>query len=187
MPAFRCRSGAAARTRARQTARVSPAEPHPEVVRALAAAGVRYTLRRHADLPGPVRSPAEFAAALGVAPERIAKTLLVRCAGPGGALARVVAPAPARVDLKAAAARLGCSRVELASREALAEALGHPPTGVSPFGAPGVPVLVDAELMGHSTVLVGGGAPAVEVEVAPGDLVAATGAVVLRLSAQALS
>ncbi|HEX2204054.1 MAG TPA: YbaK/EbsC family protein [Longimicrobium sp.] len=156
-------------------------EPHPEVVRALEAAGVPFTLRRHAGVPGPVRSPADFAAALGYAPERIAKTLLVRCAG-GGALALVVAPAPARVDLKAAAARLGCARVELAPRELLAERLGYPPTGVSPFGARGLPVLVDASLLEHPTVVVGGGAAAVEVEVAPGDLVAATGAEALALA-----
>ena len=33
------------------------------------------------------------------------------------------------------------------ARELLAERLGYPPTGVSPFGARGLPVLVDASLL----------------------------------------
>ena len=157
------------------------AEPHEQVVRALEAAGVPFVVRRHADHAAEIRAPADFAAALGYAPERIAKALLVRCRGPGDVFALVVVPAPARVDLAAVAGWMGCPRVELAGKQELAERLGYPPTGVSPLGARGVPVLMDRGLLEFPTVLVGGGAVGVEIELAPRHLREAAEAEVMVL------
>jgi Cys-tRNA(Pro)/Cys-tRNA(Cys) deacylase len=145
---------------------------HPRVAAALA--GVPHTVHRHADQATPIRSPADFAAALGYPLARIAKTLLVQ-AGQGERYALVVAPVTVRLDLRRAAAVLDAPRLRLAPADAPVRLLGYPPTGVSPLGAPGYPVLVAAALLDHPTILVGAGVAGVEIEMSPTDLLAVTG------------
>lgn len=153
---------------------------HSHVTDALAHAGVPYRPRRHADVPGPIRTPADFAAALGYPVARITKTLFLRDAGTS-AYALVTCPVPAKLDLAAVTRHLGWRRPQLAAREELLARTDYPPTGVSPLGVPGVPVLLDASLFAFETVLVGGGAVGVEVELAPTDLQRTTDAAVLDL------
>jgi Cys-tRNA(Pro)/Cys-tRNA(Cys) deacylase len=146
---------------------------HPRVAAALA--GVAHRVRRHADHPGPIRSPADFAAALGYPLGRITKTLLVRVPRTER-YAVVVVPVTTRVDLRRIAAELGAARVELAPADAPMRLLGYPPGAVSPLGVAGLPVFAGAALWTEPTVLVGGGAAGVEVELTPDDLLAASGA-----------
>lgn len=83
------------------------------------------------------------AAALGVAPERIAKTLSFEL--PDGPLLIVFA-GDARVDNRAFKDRFG-AKARMIPADRVEELVGHAPGGVCPFGAAdGVPVYLDASL-----------------------------------------
>lgn len=124
----------------------------------------------------------EAAAALGVDPARIFKTLI---AAVEGKLACAVVPVAARLDLKAFAAALGGKRAELADPAAAARATGYVVGGISPLGQRSrLPVVVDASAETFDTVYVSAGRRGLQVELAPADLVRTTGA---RLAAIATS
>jgi prolyl-tRNA editing enzyme YbaK/EbsC (Cys-tRNA(Pro) deacylase) len=117
------------------------------------------------------------AAALGVRPEQIIKTLLflVERPGPGGSPPQEVAPLPpepvvvisngeSRVEKKVLAQHfgVGSKRVRLAPPEVVLEVLGYPAGGVPPFGhRTPVRVIVDAAVTllekGAAAVIYGGG------------------------------
>ena len=139
-----------------------------EVASAFARESVDHIVHRHTALPGPVRTPHDLAAALGIDVGRVTKTLLVESAG--GALLRIVAPVHERVDLRRVAALLGVRRLRLASVATLERALGHPPGGVSPLGSGQVGVVVEAALLTHETILIGAGVAGVDIELSPNDL-----------------
>jgi len=145
---------------------------------------VPVRVRRHADQPVPIRSPRDFAAALGYDLDRITKSLFVRCSC-HGSYAVIVCPVNGRVDLPRLARQRGCARFELASLPELAAMLGFSPGGVSPIGVEGMPVLIDESLLDHPTVLVAAGEVAVEVEIEPARLVEITGAQVLAVTSGA--
>ncbi len=153
--------------------------PHIEII--LKAHSVPFTVRRHADLPVRVASPTDFARALGYGIERITKTLFLRSAK-RQQYALVVASVDKKIDLKAVARSLGCSRFELASREELKRLVGYPPTGVSPIGTKGFPVVMDSTLLTLKTVIVGGGIVGIEIELSPADLQRVTNATVRVLA-----
>lgn len=116
----------------------------------------------------------EAAAALGVAPERIFKTLI---AAVDGRLACAVVPVAGRLDLKAFAAAAGGKRAELAERAAAARATGYVVGGISPLGQRSrLPVVVDASAEGFRSIYVSAGKRGLQVQLAPADLVRLTGA-----------
>ncbi len=94
------------------------------------------------------------AAALGVEPNRIIKTLLFLIQRPGEPQAPlkpvvVISNGESRVDKSRIAERfaVGKKRVKLASPEAVLELLGYPAGGVPPFGhRTELPVLMDASV-----------------------------------------
>ena len=99
--------------------------------------------------------------ALGVEPERIAKTLSFK-SGDGALL--VVAAGDARVDNRKFKERFGMKAKMLTADEALT-LVGHPVGGVCPFGInDGVPVYLDESLRRFETVFpaVGSGNSAIE-------------------------
>lgn len=112
---------------------------------------------------------AEAAAALGVIPARIAKTLALRV---GEAVFLVVARGDARIDNAKTKAEFGNRPRMLSAEEALA-VTGHPVGGVCPFGlATDVPVYLDVSLRGFETVFPAAGSLTSSVEVAPERLAA---------------
>jgi len=111
----------------------------------------------------------EAAAALGVAPGRVLKTLI---AVVDGRLAAAVLPVDHQLDLKALAAALAGKRAELADPAAAERASGSVIGGISPLGMRRpVPTVVDAGAMGHPTVWVSAGRRGLQLELAPADLV----------------
>lgn len=91
------------------------------------------------------------AAALGVAPQRIAKTLSFRGAAPETAIL-VVAAGDARVDNAAFKAAFGLKARMLVADEVL-RLTGHEPGGVCPFGnPPAATVFLDTSLQRFDTV-----------------------------------
>ena len=121
------------------------------------------------------------AAALGVAPERVFKTLVVRA---DADLAVAIVPVAGEADLKAVAAALGAKRATLAERTDAERATGYVVGGISPLGQRRrLPAVLDAGALAFATVFVSGGRRGLELELAPGDLASATGAVVAPIAA----
>ena len=119
---------------------------------------------------------------LGVTADRIFKTLVLETSRPPAgsrlSLAVAVLPVTCSLDLKAAAAALGCPRVSLAPVEVAEKTTGYVVGGVSPLGQKRpLATVVDASALSHPTVLCSAGRRGWEIELAPGDLVALTRAV----------
>ena len=129
---------------------------------------VRAWLAAHApDLPlievaESTATVAAAAAALGVAPGRIAKTLAVRA---GAETFLLVARGDARLDNRKCKDALGARPRMLGPEETLA-LTGHPVGGVCPFGlATGLPVWLDVSLEAFELVYPAGGSLTTSVEV----------------------
>lgn len=122
----------------------------------------------------------EAAEALGVAPERVFKTLV---ADVGGQLTVGVVPVTAQLDLKALAAAVGGKKARMADTAAAQRATGYVVGGISPLGQRSrLPIVVDASVERFGTVLCSGGRRGLEIELAPADLVHLTGATVAAIA-----
>jgi len=107
---------------------------------------------------------AEAAAAHGVAPDQIAKTLSLRI---GDDILLVVTAGTARLDNAKAKAAFG-GKVSMLDRNAVERATGHPVGGVCPFGLPApAPIYCDVSLKAHSLVIVAAGAVNAAVRMSP--------------------
>ncbi|MEO9108897.1 MAG: Cys-tRNA(Pro) deacylase [Jatrophihabitantaceae bacterium] len=123
----------------------------------------------------------EAAAALGIARERIFKTLIVSV---DKRLACGVVPVAGRLDLKAFAAAIGGKRAELAEPAAAARSTGYVVGGISPLGQKTrLPVVLDASALTFQTMYVSAGRRGLQVELVPTDLVRLTQARVAPIAA----
>ena len=121
-----------------------------------------------------------IAAALGVEPERMLKTLL---ASVDGALVCGVVPVSGSLDLKALATAVGGKRGAMAEPAAAERSTGYVVGGISPLGQrTRIPTAVDETAELFDTVYVSAGRRGLSVELAPADLVRLTGAVVADIA-----
>lgn len=119
------------------------------------------------------------AAAMDVPAERIFKTILVTDPARRGSLAVAMVPVTTTVNLKAVAKAIGAKKVEVAAAADAERATGYVVGGISPIGQrKRLPAVLDDTAMDHATVHVSGGRRGLELELAPADLVSATGAIV---------
>jgi Cys-tRNA(Pro)/Cys-tRNA(Cys) deacylase len=122
---------------------------------------------------------AEAAAALGIDPARMFKTLVVDA---GDRLAVGVVPVAGMLDLKAMAAAINAKSVRMAETAAAERATGYVVGGISPLGLrKQLATVVDASVTGWPTVFVSAGRRGLQVELAPHDLVQLTGATVASI------
>src|SRR3954451_12519193 len=126
---------------------------------------------------------ADAAAALGVPPERLCKTL---AAIVDERMVLAVVPVDRELDLKALAEACAGRKAVLADPAAAERATGYVVGGISPLGSRRpLSVVVDWSTLTHPTIFVSAGQRGVQVELAPGDLVryaAATVAPIARPS-----
>lgn len=145
--------------------------------RLLAEHGVAHTVLTYAldgDADGSYGEA--VAAALGVEPERMLKTLVVEV---DGALACAVVPVTGSLDTKAVAGALGGKRAVLADPAVAQRSSGYVVGGISPLGQrTALPTVLDAAAELFDAVVVSAGRRGLSVELAPADLVRLTGAVV---------
>jgi Cys-tRNA(Pro)/Cys-tRNA(Cys) deacylase len=121
------------------------------------------------------------AAALGVAPEHLYKTLVTEV---DGALTVAVVPVAAEVDLKALAAAAGGKRATLADRAVAERSTGYVRGGISPLGQrKRLPTVVDASAQELDLMYVSAGRRGLQVSLAPADLIRLTGAAVATIAA----
>jgi Cys-tRNA(Pro)/Cys-tRNA(Cys) deacylase len=143
-------------------------------VRAARAAGIPFTLHEYAHDPRAASYGLEAVEALGLDAERVFKTLVVDVAG---ALTTCVVPAAGQLDLGALGKRAAMAPVPRAEK-----VTGYVAGGISPLGQRrALPTVVDDSAMAYATVFVSAGRRGLEIELAPGDLVALTKAQVRRL------
>ena len=117
----------------------------------------------------------EAALALGVCPDRVFKTLI---ADVDGELTVAIVPVAGQLDLKALAAAVGAKRATMADPVAAERTTGYVRGGISPLGQrKRLRTVLDATASGHPTICVSAGRRGLEVELAPADLAALTGAV----------
>ncbi|NPD06840.1 Cys-tRNA(Pro) deacylase [Nocardioides sp. zg-1308] len=142
---------------------------------ALTAAGVAFEVRAYEHDPRATSFGLEAAEALGADPARVFKTLL---ASLDGRLVVGVVPVSGQLDLKALARALGGSKAVMAEVATAERATGYVAGGISPVGQKRAhPTVLDASALDHDTILVSGGRRGFDIELAPRDLVAVTGAV----------
>jgi Cys-tRNA(Pro)/Cys-tRNA(Cys) deacylase len=147
----------------------------------LAKRRIAHTLHPYDHDPRAQAYGEEAAAALGIDPARIFKTLI---AAVDGRLACAVVPVAARLDLKAFAAAVGGKRAELAEPAAASRATGYVVGGISPIAQKSrLRVVVDASAEEFDTVYVSAGKRGLQVELRPADLLAAADASVARIAA----
>ena len=117
----------------------------------------------------------EVAAALGLDPARVFKTLVAEV---DGALTVAVVPVTGELDLKALAAAAGGKRATLADRALAERTTGYVRGGISPLGQrKALPTVVDDSASGFDTVFVSAGRRGLQVELDPADLIRLTRAV----------
>jgi Cys-tRNA(Pro)/Cys-tRNA(Cys) deacylase len=142
--------------------------------RAIAAAealGLSHTVTRH----GPVRSLAEAAAARGVEPRAVVKTIVVRLSDDDYRF--VLVPGDREIAWPKLRALLGVNRISMPSAEVALAVTGYVRGTITPLGSTTAwPVVADASLSGP--VSLGGGAHGVALTVDAEELSAALGAVV---------
>ncbi len=142
--------------------------------------GMRYSVHSYAHDPRHGSYGLEASAALGVAPERVFKTLV---ADVDGRLTVGVVPVTSQLDLKALAAAADGKRAAMADVAAAERATGYVAGGISPLGQRRrLPVVIDATALEFGTVFCSAGRRGLEIELAPTDLVKAAGAVVTAIS-----
>ncbi|WP_193607072.1 Cys-tRNA(Pro) deacylase [Nocardioides lijunqiniae] len=146
---------------------------------ALTSAGVDFTLHEYDHDPRAESFGAEAAQALGLAPERVFKTLL---ADVDGRLTVAVVPVSGQLDLKALARAVGGSKARMADKGAAERATGYVVGGISPVGQKRPhPTVVDESALTHPTVYVSAGRRGLDLELAPADLVRVTEATTARV------
>jgi prolyl-tRNA editing enzyme YbaK/EbsC (Cys-tRNA(Pro) deacylase)/8-oxo-dGTP pyrophosphatase MutT (NUDIX family) len=133
--------------------------------------GVEVEVRRH----GRVSSLAEAAAARGVDPSSLVKTLVVRLSDDDHRL--VLVPGGRKISWKPLRALWGVNRTSMPDAQAALAVTGYPRGTITPLGATGdLPVVADSLVTG--TVSIGGGAHGVGLTVDAEALLAALGATV---------
>jgi Cys-tRNA(Pro)/Cys-tRNA(Cys) deacylase len=146
----------------------------------LARLKIPFTLHPYEHDPRAEAFGDEAAAALGVEPERIFKTLIAVI---DGTLVCGVVPVAGRLDLKALAGAVGGKRGAMAEPAAAARATGYVVGGISPLGQKSrLKVVVDDSAARFDTVFVSAGKRGLQVELAPADLLRAAGAATAPIS-----
>ncbi len=136
--------------------------------------GIRHVLHRYAHDPRHPSYGQEASEALGVPADRVFKTLI---ADVDGQLTVAVVPVAGSLDLKALAAAVGGKKAAMAAPATAEKASGYVTGGIAPVGLRRpLPVVLDETALGHGTVFCSAGQRGLQIELAPADLVAATGA-----------
>jgi Cys-tRNA(Pro) deacylase len=126
---------------------------------------------------------AEAAAARGLEPHQVVKTLVVRVAD--GDYRFVLVPGDREIAWPKLRGLLGVNRLSMPSADVAREVTGYERGTITPLGASQAwPVVADASLAGDAvgTVSVGGGAHGVALTVAAGPLLEALAATVADVS-----
>ena len=150
-------------------------------VRLLDREGIRYELREYQVDESDLSAP-RVAEAIGLPPDRVFKTLVVRGDRTGVLLACI--PASAELNLKALAAASGNKKVDLVPLKEVLGLTGYIRGGVSPLGAKKTyPLYLDETAGLWDSIAVSAGVRGLQMLMAPADLEKAAGAVGCAIAA----
>lgn len=148
---------------------------------ALNAAGIPFTPHTYRHDPAAANYGLEAATALGLDPQRVFKTLLAEVEG---RLVVGIVPVTGLLDLKALAAAVGAKRATMADPRVAERRTGYVVGGISPIGQrTRHDTVIDETAQLWDTVYVSGGRRGFDLELAPADLAAVTGARFAALAA----
>jgi Cys-tRNA(Pro)/Cys-tRNA(Cys) deacylase len=143
-------------------------------VQALARAGLSFILHEYDFAAAPGQIGRRAAEAMGVAPDRVFKTLMAVV--DDRELVVAIVAVDREVDLKALANAAGGKRAAMAEVAAAERATGYVKGGISPIGQKRRHrTFLDAATLAQPTIIVNGGRRGLQIELAPADLLAATG------------
>ncbi|GAA2489622.1 Cys-tRNA(Pro) deacylase [Winogradskya humida] len=145
----------------------------------LISAKVAHDLHPYEVSPDAPNYGALVAAALGVPPALLFKTLIAEV---DGRLTVAVVPVTGELDLKALAAAAGGKKAALADRTAAERSSGYVRGGISPLGQrKRLPTTIDDSAQELSSMYVSAGRRGLQVSLAPADLIRLTDASVARI------
>jgi Cys-tRNA(Pro)/Cys-tRNA(Cys) deacylase len=154
--------------------------PSTPATAALAAASVPFTEHAYYHDPANRNFGNEAAAALGLDPEQVFKTLMVDV---DGGLVVAVVPVTGKLDLGALASAVHGKRATMADPVLAQRKTGYLVGGISPIGQKSsLPTVVDETAELFDTVFVSGGKRGFDIELSPSDLIAVTGAIVAAIA-----
>lgn len=141
----------------------------------LDALAIPYRLRIYDYDPSAGKLGIAAAAALGLSPDHVLKTLMVEV---DGRAACVVLPADRELDFSKVARAFGGRKAKMMSRPTAEERTGYKIGGVSPFGQRStVPTAFEHTAMDGPPVVINGGDRGVLMEIDPQDALLATNGV----------
>jgi Cys-tRNA(Pro)/Cys-tRNA(Cys) deacylase len=140
-------------------------------------AGIAFTVHEYVHDPKAASYGLEAAETLGIDPAHVFKTLV---ADVDGTLTVAIVPVEAHLDLKALGKRVSMADPKLAERTT-----GYVTGGISPLGQRRqLPTVLDRSALSFETIHVSAGRRGLEIELAPADLVALTGAQAMSIAAR---
>jgi Cys-tRNA(Pro)/Cys-tRNA(Cys) deacylase len=143
-------------------------------INAAKRAGIVYRVHEYTHDAGAASYGLEAAEKLGVAAERVFKTLIAELED--GRLAVGIVPVTTSLNLKALASALGAKRAEMADPSKAERSTGYLAGGISPIGQKKqLPTVLDASAQAFATIYVSAGRRGLEIELSPADLVRLTG------------
>jgi Cys-tRNA(Pro)/Cys-tRNA(Cys) deacylase len=138
---------------------------------ALEKAGIAFTLHEYDYDPNAARIGMQAADALGIAPDRLLKTLMAKA---GHTTVCVMVPSDKEVSLKRLAAAAGAKEAAMMPPAEAERITGYHVGGISPLGQrKRSAAFIERAALTHPTVLVNGGRRGLQIEIAPADLVRA--------------
>jgi Cys-tRNA(Pro)/Cys-tRNA(Cys) deacylase len=147
---------------------------------ALTSLGVPFTPHAYEHQPGAAGYGREAAEALGVASDRVFKTLL---ADADGMLVVAIVPVSGQLDLKALATAVGAKRAGMADPALAERKSGYVVGGISPIGQrTRLRTVLDESAEAFGTIFVSGGRRGFDIELDPADLLSVTGGSLAAIS-----
>jgi Cys-tRNA(Pro)/Cys-tRNA(Cys) deacylase len=128
------------------------------------------------DYEAGVQSAVEVAAAIGLPPAQVFKTLVVLADQPNRKPMLVVIPGPDTLDLKALAKAVGAKKAKMATHEQAESLTGLQTGGISPLALinRGFDVYLDRTALDFDTIAVSAGERGVNIQLSVADLVKLT-------------
>jgi Cys-tRNA(Pro)/Cys-tRNA(Cys) deacylase len=144
-------------------------------------AGIEHTLHPYDHDPASdLGYGLEAAAAIGVEPDQVFKTL---CAYVDGKLSVGIVPVSGKLDLKHLAAALGGKKAEMAPPADAERSSGYVVGGISPIGQrKKLPTALDETAELFDVIYVSGGRRGLDIGLAPADLARITDAVIAPIA-----
>ncbi|MGI9416347.1 MAG: Cys-tRNA(Pro) deacylase [Geminicoccaceae bacterium] len=153
---------------AKKNARSTATTPATQMLERLGAA---FRVHAYEFDPGDLGIGEQAAAALGIEPARMFKTLMVMV--DEGRPAIALTPVGVETRMKALAAALGGKRATMIALQNAERLSGYVKGGISPFGQrQSLDVVIDRSVQDHDSIFVNGGRRGLQIEMSPADLIA---------------